>query len=89
MDPIVVSEAGVLKLLKGLQPHKAAGPDQIHGLVLKELSIPLAPVLADLFQRSIDSGEVPDDWKEANVAPVFKKGEKYRAANYRPTLFFL
>ena len=84
MDPIVVSEAGVLKLLKGLQPHKAAGPDQIHGRVLKELSIPLAPVLADLFQRSIDSGEVPDDWKEANVAPVFKKGEKYRAANYRP-----
>ena len=52
--------------------------------MLKELSVPLAPVLQDLFQRSLESSEVPDDWKEANVAPVFKKGEKYRAANYRP-----
>ena len=31
-------------------------------------------------------GTVPDDWRQANVAPVFKKGEKYDAANYRPVL---
>jgi hypothetical protein len=23
-------------------------------------------------------------WKHANVAPAYKKGEKYNAANYRP-----
>ena len=27
---------------------------------------------------------MPDDWRHANVSPVFKKGEKYDAANYRP-----
>eukprot|EP00057_Strongylocentrotus_purpuratus_P028746 XP_011683220.1 PREDICTED: uncharacterized protein LOC105447168 [Strongylocentrotus purpuratus] len=27
---------------------------------------------------------VPDDWKNANVAPVFKKGEGCRPENYRP-----
>ena len=27
-------------------------------------------------------GTVPDDWRQANVTPVFKKGEKYTAANY-------
>ena len=79
-----VSPAGVEKLLLKLKPHKAAGPDEIHARVLKELHRPLAPVLSDLFQRSIDTGEVPDDWREANVAPVFKKGERYRASNYRP-----
>ena len=29
-------------------------------------------------------GDVPDEWRQANVSPVFKKGEKYDAANYRP-----
>ena len=84
MRHVTVTQEGVLKLLQSLKPHKAAGPDEIHPRVLKELSIHLAPVLTDLFQRSLDSGQVPDDWKEANVAPAFKKGEKYKASNYRP-----
>jgi len=84
MPPIAVSVPGVLKLLLGIQPHKAAGPDEIHARLLKELAPQLAPVLADFFQRSLNSGQVPDDWREANIAPVFKKGDKARAANYRP-----
>ena len=28
--------------------------------------------------------KTPDAWKEAHVTPVFKKGEKYKAVNYRP-----
>ena len=84
LPPIHVSPEGVCKLLSKILPHKAAGPDEIHARVLRELHSPLAPVLSDLFQRSLDSGEVPEDWKEANVAPVFKKGDKNRASNYRP-----
>ena len=37
-----------------------------------------------IFNESLAQGAVPDDWRQANVAPVFKKGEKYDAANYRP-----
>ena len=33
---------------------------------------------------SITKGEVPTDWGQANVIPIFKKGEKYLASNYRP-----
>ena len=29
-------------------------------------------------------GKLPDDWVEANVAPVFKKGDRHFPANYRP-----
>ena len=29
-------------------------------------------------------GNVPDDWRQANIFPVFKKGEKYDVANCRP-----
>ena len=35
------------------------------------------------FNESLARGDVPDEWRQANVSPVFKKGEKYDAANYR------
>jgi len=33
---------------------------------------------------SISTGDVPADWKLANVTPVFKKGKKCSLSNYRP-----
>ncbi len=32
----------------------------------------------------MEEGEVPDDWREANVTPIFKKGSKSNPRNYRP-----
>jgi len=33
---------------------------------------------------SLDEGSVPDDWKSANISPIFKKGNRNIADNYRP-----
>jgi hypothetical protein len=38
----------------------------------------------DFFNKAFQEGEVPKDWRQANAIPVFKKGEKYLASNYRP-----
>jgi len=84
MPNIVITSAGVLKLLKNLNPSKASGPDNLSPRVLKELSDVLADPLARLFRKSLASGHVPNDWKQANVTPVFKKGQKYLCSNYRP-----
>ena len=77
---------GVLKLLNNLNIHKASGPDGLSARVLKECSseISHSPMLALIYNESLAQGTVPDDWPQANVAPVFKKGETYNAANYRP-----
>ena len=44
----------------------------------------LASPLAYVYTKSLSEGTVPPDWKLANVAPVFKKGSKGSAGNYRP-----
>ena len=77
-------------MLANLNPHKACGPDNINGRVLKELKDQIAPILTEFFFfKSLETGETPKDWKHANVAPAFKKGEKYKHVNYRPTCISL
>ena len=49
MNDIAVSKDGVIKLLKGLNPSKALGPDELHPRVLKELVTELGQVFAHLF----------------------------------------
>ena len=44
----------------------------------------IAPTLTCIFNKSYQTGQVPDDWLKANVVPVFKKGNKTDPVNYRP-----
>ena len=84
MADIEITESGVLKLLQCLKIHKASGPDQIRPRVLKEMENQVAPMLTVIFKKSYDDGEVPEDWKTANITPVFKKGKRCDPTNYRP-----
>ena len=84
MPDISIAAEGIDKLLKGLSPHKATIPDKFKPIVLQTLHKELAPILQLIFQRSIDTGKVPDIWKEANVSPIYKKGDKSDPSNYRP-----
>ena len=76
MQDFDISKAEVAKFLSNLNVTKAAVPDAIRPIVLKELSQVVAPVITVIFQTSLDSGTVPIDWKKAQVCPVFKKGNK-------------
>ena len=84
MCNINISVEGIYNLLLNINPHKACGPDQIHGRVLKETADVIAPFLQTLFQSSLDSGVIPDDWRSANITPIFKQGDRQQPSNYRP-----
>ena len=84
MEDFVVTKEGVTKLLKGLNPSKALRPDELHHRVLKGIGNRIRPIFAHLFQQSIDSGEIPKEWSLANISPLFKKGDRPLACNYRP-----
>ena len=79
-----IGTAGVKKLLPGLKPHKASGPDNIPTRFLREAANELAPALCLILTASLNQGYVPDDWKTADVTPIFKKGDRSTPANYRP-----
>ena len=84
MEDIVVTKEGVTKLLKVLNPSKALGPAELHPRVLKVLATEQGPIFAHLLQQSIDSGDIPNEWTLANISPLFKKGNRSLACNYRP-----
>ena len=73
MNDIAVSKDGVIKRLKGLNPSKALGPDELHPRVLKELATELGPVFAHLFQQSIDTGEIPKGMVSCKYLPPFQE----------------
>ncbi|CAM4614010.1 unnamed protein product, partial [Caretta caretta] len=82
-QPSVEKEV-VRDYLEKLDVHKSMGPDELHPRVLKELAAVIAEPLAIIFENSWRTGEVLDDWKKANVVPIFKKGKEDDPGNYRP-----
>ena len=63
----------VSEALLALDPNKATGPDGIHCRLLKETARQIAPSVTQLFNLSLCCGAFPDDWKLANIIPVYKK----------------
>ena len=74
----------VKKMIKQLKTNSAPGPDGITPRLLQELVDEVAVPLGTIFTKSMEEGLVPEDWKIANVTPIFKKGQKSSPANYRP-----
>jgi hypothetical protein len=83
MPDITIREEGVVKLLTGLSPYKASGPDEMTPWVLKTTAEEISPILTKIFQLSLDTGVIPQDWLCANITPIFKKGDKTKPSNYR------
>jgi len=81
---INIDPVSVLNKLNRLRSDKAAGPDELSPRVLKEITEEICEPLTIILQRSIDEGSIPDDWRNANISPIYKKGGKAQAANYRP-----
>ncbi|RMC21362.1 hypothetical protein DUI87_02224 [Hirundo rustica rustica] len=51
---------------------------------MRELADELVKPLSMIYQQSCLTGEVPDNWKLANVTPIHKNGRKENPGNYRP-----
>ena len=79
-----ITENDIARHLKILDPNKSTGVDLVSSRLLRECQEELVLPLKLLFNQSLQEGTVPSLWKCANVTPIFKKGNKCEAGNYRP-----
>ena len=85
IDTAEISIQDMALLLKKLKPDKSPGTDQIHPRILKECADNLAKPLKLLFDLTMKTGNLPAEWKQAEVRPIYKKkGKKSDPSNYRP-----
>jgi hypothetical protein len=81
---VTVDEGMVSQGLRNLKRNKAPGVDGLASDVLCELCDILSSPLCCIFNKSLSEGSVPEDWKNANVCAIFKKGSRWDCGNYRP-----
>ena len=84
IPPIELHCLGINKVLKSLDPSKAAGPDGLPSRYLKLIANELTPSLFLLFSASLQQGRIPTDWKRAMITPIFKKALCNDPTNYKP-----
>ena len=84
MTDVVITKENVERHLKDLKTDKSPGIDALHPMFLREVRHEISDVLAEIMNRSLKTGEIPRDWKDAIIVPLFKKGSRSEASNYRP-----
>ena len=84
IEDINFDEQDILKLLSRLRADKAAGADDLTPRFLLHIKHNISYPLYLLFRKSLDEGDIPEDWRCANISPIFKKGNRNHAENYRP-----
>jgi len=84
VNDIYFDAVTVKNKIKKLKVSSSSGPDGLSSRFLADHVESLSPALAIIYNKSIESGQVPLDWKTANVTPIFKKGAKSSPDNYRP-----
>ena len=84
LDDIYITEEMVLRKLRGLRSDKATGADDLSPRLLSQIQVEVCHSMTVIFQKSLQSGVVPQDWKLANVTPIYKKGGRGQSCNYRP-----
>src|SRR5437867_11256838 len=91
LEIINISDEDVKNAISDFKANKSPGIDGITSTYAIKIKDILAKPLRLLFSKSLQTNEIQEDWKKANITPIFKKGDKSLVENYRPvslTVFF-
>lgn len=74
----------VKKSILSLKTDSSSGPDDIPSIFLHKCVDSLSEIFVLAMNESLAKGIIPKKWSEAVVIPIFKKGNRFIPANYRP-----
>ena len=83
-DFLPTNEKEICDLITQLKTNKGTGPNSIPTKILHLIKLEIAKPLASIINMSFTTGIHPDKLKLAQVMPIFKKGSRLEACNYRP-----
>ena len=81
LSEICLNEDIIYKKLCSININKSPGSDDLHPIMLYELRDQLVKPLTKVFRRSIETSIVPEEWRDARVSPLFKKGRRDKPEN--------
>ena len=84
MKQMQIEKKDIVKETQKLKHNKSPGPDGIHPKLIINLGETIAEPLALIFNKSLKLKSIPDQWKQARIHAIYKKGNKKLASNYRP-----
>ena len=74
----------IANTIKNLDSNKSHGHDNISTWILKICGVSIYKPLEIILETCLIHGKFPEEWKKANVVPVFKKSDKQCVKNYCP-----
>ena len=84
LENIRITALDVISAIQESKSNSASGPDGISTTILKQTAQEISGSLARIFNFSLQTGQYPNIWKQANVSPIHNKGPTSEPKNYRP-----
>ena len=84
ISDVVFTQEDIFKVIKGLNPNKAHGHDEISIRMIQLCGDSIILPLKIIFENALKTGCFPDSWKKGIIIQVHKKSNKQIVDNYRP-----
>ena len=76
LSSVSFSQDSIAKIIQNVDPNKAHGRDNINIRMLKVCGSSIYKPLEMIFKQCTDTGVFLSEWKNGNIVPINKKGDK-------------
>ena len=84
LSTIVFTSSSVRRSIQRLRVNSKGGPDGIPPMYYKQCMNELCEPLSILYNLCLQNSHLPSIWNKAYISPIYKKGDRTDANNYRP-----